>query len=68
MKNDKNKQLRFMAACGVEFVSAVMVGMGLGGWLDKYFHKFPIFLIIFFLLGCISGYFNIIRHINETKK
>ncbi|MDR2681827.1 MAG: AtpZ/AtpI family protein [Holosporaceae bacterium] len=60
--NKKNKYMQ-MTTCGVEFVSAVAVGIFLGVMLDKYFEKSPLFLIIFFLLGCVAGYWNILKYI-----
>jgi ATP synthase protein I len=68
MKNNSNKPFVSVASCGVEFVSAVIVGILIGAWIDKYFDTLPLFLILFFLLGCISGYFNVLKHIDRLKK
>ncbi|MDR1982494.1 MAG: AtpZ/AtpI family protein [Holosporaceae bacterium] len=68
MKDDKSKQFMSVASCGVEFVSAIIVGILIGAWIDKYFDKFPLFLILFFILGCISGYFNILKYMDKSKK
>lgn len=66
MKEDKNNSSSMMM-CGVEFVSAVIVGAVIGIWLDNYFDKFPLFLIIFFVLGSIAGYFNVVRYTDFMK-
>ncbi|MDR2724021.1 MAG: AtpZ/AtpI family protein [Holosporaceae bacterium] len=60
-ENKKNKYVR-MANCGIEFVAAVAVGIFGGLILDKYFDKSPLFLIIFFILGCGAGYWNLFKY------
>lgn len=66
-KGDKERLL-MMANCGVEFAAAVFVGSMIGLWIDRYFDKFPIFLVVFFLLGCVSGYWNVLHYIEVANK
>jgi F0F1-type ATP synthase assembly protein I len=65
MKSDK--KLTALASCGIELVSAIVVGVFIGIWLDKHFDKSPLFLILFSLLGCVSGYLNVVRIIEKSK-
>jgi ATP synthase protein I len=46
---------------GSEFVSAVVVGAGIGWVLDKGLGTKPAFLIVFFLIGVAAGVWNVIR-------
>jgi ATP synthase protein I len=46
---------------GSEFVSAVIVGSGIGWVLDRALHTNPAFLIVFFLIGVAAGIWNVIR-------
>jgi ATP synthase protein I len=46
---------------GSEFVSAVIVGLGIGWVLDRVLHTNPAFLIVFFLIGVAAGIWNVIR-------
>lgn len=46
---------------GSEFVSAVIVGSGIGWVLDRALHTNPAFLIVFFLIGVTAGVWNVIR-------
>jgi len=46
---------------GSEFVSAVIVGLGIGWALDRALHTNPAFLIVFFLIGVAAGVWNVIR-------
>jgi ATP synthase protein I len=46
---------------GSEFVSAVILGLGIGWALDRALHTNPAFLIVFFLIGVAAGIWNVIR-------
>ena len=67
MEREDEKKLISIATCGVEFASAIVVGVFIGAWLDKYFDKFPLFFIIFFILGSIAGYLNVLRYMDNVR-
>jgi ATP synthase protein I len=46
---------------GSEFVSAVILGSGIGWVLDRALGTRPAFLIVFFLIGVVAGIWNVIR-------
>ena len=46
---------------GSEFVSAVIVGSGIGWVLDRALGTNPAFLIVFFMIGVAAGTWNVIR-------
>lgn len=46
---------------GSEFVSAIVVGAGIGWALDRLLRTNPAFLIVFFFLGVVAGVWNVIR-------
>jgi ATP synthase protein I len=46
---------------GSEFVSAVLVGLGIGWVLDRALGTNPAFLIVFFMLGVAAAVWNVIR-------
>jgi len=46
---------------GSEFVSAVLLGLGIGWVLDRALGTNPAFLIVFFLFGVAAGMWNVIR-------
>ena len=46
---------------GSEFVSAVIVGLGIGWVLDRALGTNPAFLIVFFMIGVAAGVWNVIR-------
>ena len=49
---------------GVEFVSAVGVGVAIGLLLDYWLETKPWLMIVFFLLGSAAGFLNIFRAMN----
>ena len=46
---------------GSEFVSAVIVGLGIGWVFDRGLGTKPAFLIVFFFIGVAAGVWNVIR-------
>ncbi len=46
---------------GSEFISAIVVGAGLGWALDHLLGTNPAFLILFFFLGVAAGVWNVVR-------
>jgi ATP synthase protein I len=44
-----------------EFVSAILVGLGIGWALDRALGTNPAFLIVFFMIGVAAGVWNVIR-------
>lgn len=46
---------------GSEFISAIIVGAAIGWGLDRLLHTSPAFLIGFFMLGVVTGVWNVIR-------
>ena len=46
---------------GSEFISAIVVGAGVGWALDRLLGTKPALLIVFFFIGVAAGVFNVIR-------
>ena len=46
---------------GVEFVSAIFVGVAIGVLLDYWFGTKPWLMVVFFLMGSAAGFLNIFR-------
>ena len=56
--------LSFAVRVGTEFVAALLIGVGIGYFLDDWLNTKPIFLIIFFLFGAAAGFMNVYRFVN----
>lgn len=46
---------------GIELVSALVVGVGIGWLLDRWLHTSPVFIAVFVLLGGAAGVLNVWR-------
>ena len=53
---------------GVEMVSALMVAVAIGWWLDSLLHTRPFLLILFVLLGGAAGVANVWRQLMPKQK
>ena len=51
-----------------EIVAALIVGVGIGIFVDNYFGTRPFGLIIFFILGAFAGFLNVYRVIRRIEK
>ena len=56
-----DKSLGIGLRVGVELVSALVVAVAIGWWLDGWLHTRPFLLILFVLLGGAAGIANIWR-------
>ncbi len=52
----------------VELIAALVVGVGIGLFLDNWLGTKPWMLIIFFILGCGAGFTNLIRVARELDR
>ncbi|MCS6890107.1 MAG: AtpZ/AtpI family protein [Rhodovarius sp.] len=53
---------------GVEVVSALMVGVGLGLLLDRWLGTWPWLFLVMFLVGSAAGVLNVYRLFNPRKR
>jgi ATP synthase protein I len=56
---DKKQAVRSMLAygsLGIEMGLSVVIGIGIGYYLDSYFGTKPVLTVIFMLLGVIAGF------------
>tara|TARA_B100000700_G_scaffold306276_1_gene381258 strand:+ start:54 stop:365 length:312 start_codon:yes stop_codon:yes gene_type:complete len=67
-KKENNKQtlnnqdsLNIYYRVGTELLAGLLIGAGMGWFIDKWINTTPLFLIIFFLLGGVAGIYNLWR-------
>jgi ATP synthase protein I len=53
---------------GVEMLSALVVGVAVGWWLDRWLHTAPILLAVFVLLGGAAGVANVWRLVEPRRR
>ena len=56
--------LGFAMKIGVELISALIVGTGIGLLLDHWLGTTPWFMLLFFVLGSVAGIMNVYRSVN----
>lgn len=58
-----------LSTVGFSFVLAVVIGTFFGWWLDRQFgfEKYPVFFLLFFVLGLIAGVINVFRASKKLK-
>jgi F0F1-type ATP synthase assembly protein I len=49
------------------FVVAVVLGGGIGFFLDRWLHSKPIFLLVFGLAGFVGGLREVLRRVNASE-
>lgn len=59
--NAPRSSLGWAFRIGVDLVSALVVGVGIGWFLDHTFGTMPLFLVLFFFLGAAAGALNVWR-------
>lgn len=53
---------------GLHFVSASVVGLFIGYWLDDFFGTKPWLIMIFFLLGVVAGFKMVYEDFHRLQK
>ncbi|MDQ3170087.1 MAG: AtpZ/AtpI family protein [Acidobacteriota bacterium] len=58
-----------LSTVGFSFVLAVIIGAAAGWWLDRLFgfEKYPVFFLLFFVLGLVAGILNVFRASKKLK-
>lgn len=62
MAEDKRqlyKSLGFLSSVGISLVAAILIGLAMGVYLDRWLDTSPLFTLIMLLIGVISGFRNI---------
>ena len=52
---------------GIQFGACVLVGMGLGYYLDRWLGTAPLFLLIFMLFGFAAGLRTLLRFARDSS-
>jgi ATP synthase protein I len=56
-----------LGSVGLSFVFAVVIGTGIGLWLDRLTRWSPVFTIVFFVFGLSAGIVNVYRTVSRMK-
>ncbi len=72
MPNKKPSKINYgkiaaLSSLGLMLPSSIAVGLFLGYYLDKLFGTRPWLLLVFFILGTVSGFYSLIRGLSKFK-
>ncbi len=72
MPNKKPSKINYgkiaaVSSLGLMLPSSIAVGLFFGYYLDKFFGTRPWLLLVFFILGTVSGFYSLIRGLNKFK-
>ncbi|HAM38104.1 MAG: hypothetical protein A2474_08810 [Elusimicrobia bacterium RIFOXYC2_FULL_34_12] len=56
------------ASFGLILLLSIVVGLGIGIFLDKLFKTNTIFTIIFTVIGMVSGLYSVVKEIRKFRK
>jgi ATP synthase protein I len=71
MKNETKKLFRelwFYSSLSFSIALSIVIGLGIGYWLDKKFETSPWFTLIFLGLGVIAGFRNIYLALQRARR
>lgn len=55
------KRLYLLMTVGIQIVVSIMIGLGIGFFLDKWLDTKPWFILIFIFFGVAAGFLNVYR-------
>jgi len=61
------RKIAAISSLGLMLPSSIVVGLFLGYYLDKFFGTRPWLLLVFFILGAVSGFYSLIRGLSKFK-
>lgn len=63
---DAAKGVYILSSAGIQLVVSILIGFGMGLWLDRWLGTEPWLMILFILLGAVSGFLNIFRILKKA--
>lgn len=61
-------QLLDASSVGINLVVSTFVGLAMGYGLDKLFNTAPYLMIVFLIIGIISGFMNLVKIAKKEEK
>ena len=61
------RKIAALSSLGLMLPSSIAVGLFIGYLLDKLFGTQPWLLLVFFLLGTVSGFYSLLKGLNKYK-
>ena len=62
------KEFSYYSSLGLQVAISILLGVGIGIFLDRFFDTAPIFLFVFLCLGIAAAFRNLLLAVNRSKK
>ena len=62
------RDLWYYSSLSFSIAQAIVIGLGIGVWLDKKFETSPWFTLIFLVFGVLAGFRNIYLAMKKSQK
>ncbi|GFN36191.1 AtpZ/AtpI family protein [Tepidimicrobium xylanilyticum] len=68
-KSDKNviQYLSLITQIGLSVITPIILGVYLGGFVDRIFHTEMVFTLVFIILGAGTGFLNLFKLTGKHK-
>ena len=64
----RSKELLELSTLGLTLVFSTFIGLAIGLGLDKVLHTRPYLMIVFLVLGIVTGFVNLFRSVRRGDK
>ena len=61
------RKIAALSSLGLMLPSSIAVGLFVGYYLDKFLGTKPWLLLVFFILGAVSGFYSLLRGLSKFK-
>jgi ATP synthase protein I len=61
------RKIAALSSLGLMLPSCIAVGLFIGYYLDKFLGTKPWLLLVFFILGAVSGFYSLLRGLSKFK-
>jgi ATP synthase protein I len=61
------RKIAALSSLGLMLPSSIAVGLFIGYYLDKFLGTKPWLLLVFFILGAVSGFYSLLRGLSKFK-
>ena len=60
------KGVYILTTAGLQIAISVVIGFGMGLWIDRWLGTRPWFMLLFILLGVVAGFLNVYRIVQKS--
>ena len=62
------KELSYYSSLGLQVAISILLGVGFGIFLDRFFGTTPVLMLVFLVLGIAAAFRNLLLAVNRSKK